>query len=277
MTDSFPRQQARTQRFTPRRPPLVPDLPGRQPGRVPAQPGRRPTRSPACGCSTLAPGRNAWSPTRPRSDAAARHRPAQEKARRERTREQAGGIVGVRHRRGAATVAVFALAGRVYLAGPGRHGGRAARGAIAGPAARPFDPRPDPAGQRVAYVSARRAAGRSTWPPGADTVIDRRRDEPSPGLTLSGLAEFVAAEEMGRLRGYWWAPDGTAAARGQGGRDARSSAGTSPTRPTRTARPAEVGYPAAGTPNADVSLLLARLDGSQAAGRAGTGPRSRTW
>lgn len=23
-----------------------------------------------------------------------------------------------------------------------------------------------------------------------------------------GLAEFVAAEEMGRTRGFWWAPDG---------------------------------------------------------------------
>ena len=23
-----------------------------------------------------------------------------------------------------------------------------------------------------------------------------------------GLAEFLAAEEMGRARGFWWAPDG---------------------------------------------------------------------
>ena len=24
-----------------------------------------------------------------------------------------------------------------------------------------------------------------------------------------GLAEFIAAEEFGRYRGYWWSPDGT--------------------------------------------------------------------
>ena len=28
------------------------------------------------------------------------------------------------------------------------------------------------------------------------------------GVTF-GLAEFVAAEEMGRSRGYWWSPDGS--------------------------------------------------------------------
>jgi dipeptidyl-peptidase-4 len=36
-----------------------------------------------------------------------------------------------------------------------------------------------------------------------------------------GLAEFIAAEEMGRTRGYWWSPDGSGAAGGAGGRDDR--------------------------------------------------------
>jgi hypothetical protein len=37
-----------------------------------------------------------------------------------------------------------------------------------------------------------------------------------------------------------------------------------------------VAYPAAGTPNADVSLLLARLDGTTVESTP-TAPRSRTW
>ena len=76
-----------------------------------------------------------------------------------------------------------------------------------------------------------------------------------------GLAEFIAAEEMGRTRGYWWAPDGTAllVARVDETPVNRWYI-ADPANPDRTA--AEVAYPAAGTPNADVSLLLAGLDGT---------------
>ncbi len=79
------------------------------------------------------------------------------------------------------------------------------------------------------------------------------------GVTF-GLAEFVAAEEMGRTRGYWWAPDGTAllVARVDETQVQRWHIADA-ANPGRT--PAEVAYPAAGTANADVSLLLARLDG----------------
>ena len=76
-----------------------------------------------------------------------------------------------------------------------------------------------------------------------------------------GLAEFIAAEEMGRTRGYWWSPDGSAllAARVDETPVNRWHI-ADPANPDRT--PAEVAYPAAGTPNAEVSLLLARLDGT---------------
>src|SRR4029453_8983944 len=66
----------------------------------------------------------------------------------------------------------------------------------AGPA---VDPRPDPAGQRIAYVTA-----------GALHVVGDDGDQvlaAEDGVTW-GLAEFVAAEEFHRFRGYWWAPDG---------------------------------------------------------------------
>ena len=76
-----------------------------------------------------------------------------------------------------------------------------------------------------------------------------------------GLPEFIAAEEMGRTRGYWWSPDGAAllAARVDETPVNRWHI-ADPANPDRT--PAEVAYPAAGTPNAAVSLLLARLDGT---------------
>ena len=66
---------------------------------------------------------------------------------------------------------------------------------------------------------------------------------------------------MDRHRGYWWAPDGSAllVARVDETPVTRWHI-ADPAHPERP--PAEVAYPAAGTPNADVSLLLARLDGT---------------
>ena len=67
----------------------------------------------------------------------------------------------------------------------------------------PFDPRPDPSGRRIAYVAdgALRVVD-------ADGSNDRElAAEVDPDINW-GLAEFVAAEEMDRLRGYWWSPHG---------------------------------------------------------------------
>jgi dipeptidyl-peptidase-4 len=84
----------------------------------------------------------------------------------------------------------------------------------------------------------------------------------APRVTF-GLAEFIAAEEMNRFRGYWWSPDGTAllVARVDETPVTRWHI-ADPAHPERP--PREVGYPAAGTPNAEVSLWLVRLDGSTA-------------
>src|SRR5262249_10263794 len=43
---------------------------------------------------------------------------------------------------------------------------------------------------------------------GADDTGDRAIAEPENENVTYGLAEFVAAEEMYRTRGYWWSPDG---------------------------------------------------------------------
>ena len=102
---------------------------------------------------------------------------------------------------------------------------------------------------RVADLSA--SSGSSDW-----VVADPGG---AAGVTF-GLAEFIAAEEMDRQRGYWWAPDGSAllVARVDETPVHRWHI-ADPAHPQRP--PAVVAYPAAGTPNAEVSLHLAPLDG----------------
>ena len=187
--------------------------------------------------------------------------PPEERARRERVREQAGGIVTYATDADL-TVAVFGWSGRVFAVDlPANAAPREV--AVPGPV---LDPRPDPAGKRLAYVRRRRAAG--SQPGQCRRSGPGRRPGPGRGRggVTFGLPEFIAAEEMGRTRGYWWSPDGSAllVARVDETPVNRWHI-ADPANPDRT--PAEVAYPAAGTPNAAVSLLLARLDGTTVDGR----------
>jgi dipeptidyl-peptidase-4 len=179
--------------------------------------------------------------------------PPEERARRERAREQAGGIVGYAVDRDVRQ-AVFTLNGQLFLA-------ELDTGRVRGlPAATPaFDPRLDPAGRRVAYVSGRTLR-----------VLDLASGEDAALVTPEseqvsyGLAEFIAAEEMNRMRGHWWAPDGETllAARVDETPVLRWHI-ADPANPERP--PVEVAYPAAGTPNAIVSLVLLKPDGRRTA------------
>src|SRR5215471_6405527 len=255
MTDSFPRQQATTQGFSlgvPRSFQISPD--GSRVAFLRSQGGDDPVT--CLWVLDVGTGQERLVADPAQAGAPGTALTDQERAIRERTREQAAGIVGFATD-AALTVAVFALAGRVYLAGLTGSTGSAGPGAV--PARAPaFDPRPDPAGQRVAYVcdGALRLTDLAT---GADRELIGPGGE--PGVSY-GLAEFIAAEEMGRTRGYWWAPDGTAllVARVDETPVHRWHIGD-PANPDRPA--AEVAYPAAGTPNADVTLVLAGLDGSR--------------
>ena len=144
------------------------------------------------------------------------------------------------------------LAGQVFVADLST--GQAPRAIAARPGA--FDPRPDPAGRRVAYACDG-AVRVVTLDTDADSLLIG--PDGTAGVTY-GLAEFVAAEEIGRTRGFWWAPDGTAllVARVDETPVPRWYI-ADPANPGRA--PATVAYPAAGTANAEVSLLLAGLDG----------------
>nr|WP_073862862.1 alpha/beta fold hydrolase [Streptomyces sp. CB01249] len=176
---------------------------------------------------------------------------AQERARRERSREGSSGIVGYALD-GAAELAAFALSGKVYVADLGAGTARALP--VPGPV---IDPRPSPDGRHVAYVS--KGALRVV---GVDGAADRALAEPEDGHVTYGLAEFIAAEEMHRFQGFWWSPesDRLLVTRADDSPIQRWWI-ADPAHPDR--KPAEVAYPAAGTPNAEVGLHVLDLDGKR--------------
>jgi dipeptidyl-peptidase 4 len=250
MTESFPRQEARTRRFTlgvPRSFRISPD--GARVAYLRTKGGNDPVTclwmlDVGSGTERLVADPRALGGDE-------RDLPPEERARRERVREQAGGIVAYATDADL-TVAVFGWSGRVFTVDLTGAGAGAHEVKVPGPV---LDPRPDPAGKRLAYVRAGALRVASLADPADDQVLAE-----AAGVTF-GLAEFIAAEEMGRTRGYWWSPDSSAllAARVDEAPVNRWHI-ADPANPDRT--PAEVAYPAAGTPNAEVSLLLARLDGS---------------
>jgi dipeptidyl-peptidase-4 len=175
----------------------------------------------------------------------------EERDRRERTGEKQTGVVAFASDP-ALTLAAFVVGERLLVADLVGDDVRAL--ATPGPA---FDPRPDPTGRRVAYVTG-----------GALHVFDLATGDdvelaadPEPDVHW-GLAEFIAAEEMGRLRGYWWSPDGerVLAARVDE-RAVRTWYVTSPVDPA--AAPRAVRYPQAGTANSDVSLHVVDIEAAR--------------
>ncbi|MGP4050790.1 prolyl oligopeptidase family serine peptidase [Streptomyces sp. 2A115] len=174
---------------------------------------------------------------------------AAERARRERSREGGAGIVGYATDT-AVELASFALSGRLFTAE--LRAGTARELTVPGPV---LDPRPAPDGRLVAYVS-----GGALRVVGAEGEDDRALAQPESDTVTYGLAEFIAMEEMGRSRGFWWSPDSD--------RLLVARADDAPVRRWWIADPAhperdpqQVAYPAAGTDNADVRLFVVDLDG----------------
>lgn len=175
----------------------------------------------------------------------------EEKARRERMRESGAGIVGY-STDDAVTRAVFMLSGELYAAdlvevGP-------ARGLdVVGPV---IDPRLSPDGEHVAYV-AQHALRVCRW----DGSEDRALAEPRHVLESLGTADFAAAEELDRQRGFWWSPTSDAVLVERVDESPVQEWWIAdPVHPERA--PHAHRYPAAGTPNAVLSLQVVRLDGS---------------
>ncbi|MGH3310128.1 MAG: prolyl oligopeptidase family serine peptidase [Streptomyces sp.] len=259
MATTFPRQYARTQRFTlgaPRAFTVSPDG-----SRVVFLRSREGTdranllwvREPAAAREYVAadPGRLLGG--------AAEELSPEERARRERSREGSAGIVGY------ATdmevgMAAFTLSGRLFTTD--LRTGTVSELSTPTPV---VDPRPSPDGRSIAYV-----CGGALRAIEADGTGDRVLAAPETGTVTYGLAEFVAAEEMDRSRGFWWSPesDRLLVARADDAPVQRWWI-ADPANPEQ--EPAEVPYPAAGTPNAEVTLHLLSADGKFPLGPGGPG------
>ncbi|MYV98226.1 prolyl oligopeptidase family serine peptidase [Streptomyces sp. SID3343] len=247
---TFPRQYARTQRFTQGAPRGF----GIADGRITFLRSKAADHPATC-LWALDPGARAERLVADPAallDGAAESLSAEERARRERSREGAAGIVGYALD-SAGDLAAFTLSGRLFAVSLAA--GEAPREfVVPGPV---IDPRPSPTGAHVAYV-----AGGALRVVAADGSADTALAEPDGDDVTWGLAEFIAAEEMSRFRGYWWAPDGTAliAARVDNAPVDRWWI-SDPANPAKA--PTEVAYPAAGTANAEVTAWLLGLDGSR--------------
>lgn len=254
---SFPRLHARTQRFTlgaPRAFTVAPD--GSRVAFLRSSSGT--DRANQLWVLDLADGVTERVAADPEAllKGAAERLSAAERARRERSREGGAGIVGYATD-AAVELAAFALSGRLFAAelrvGTAREL----------PAPAPvIDPRPSPDGRHIAYV-----AGGALRVTGADGEGDRALVAPEPDsvekeTVTYGLAEFIAAEEMQRSRGFWWSPesDRLLVARADDA-PVRRWWIADPAHPET--EPARVAYPAAGTANADVRLFVVTLDGAR--------------
>ncbi len=252
VTDSFPRRQARTRRFTlgsPRSLTLSPD--GDRVVFLRTRSGIDPVTC-LWSLDLVTGDERLVADPRELDGGAGEQLPPEERARRERSREQAGGIVGYATDR-PVTMAAFPLSGRLYVTDFAA--GLSPRmvdtpGAV-------IDPRPDPTGARVAYVSGGALHVHALLARTTDVLA-----VPEAETVTYGLADFIAAEELGRMRGYWWSPDGDAllVARVDDAPVHRWHI-ADPANPDHP--PAVVAYPAAGTPNARVSLEIVTLDGER--------------
>jgi dipeptidyl-peptidase-4 len=179
--------------------------------------------------------------------------PPEERARRERLREGAGGITSYSTDTHGARF-VCTLSGRLFVGDLHQVSVREIR--TVGPV---FDPRLSPNGEWVAYV-----CGRSLRVVAVREQDEHEQDEhgfvlagptlfDEPDTVGWGSAEFVAAEEMSRYRGFWWSPDSRHVA------VCRVDEAPVPVwhiaDPAHPERPANVvRYPAAGSDDAIVSL-----------------------
>jgi dipeptidyl-peptidase-4 len=177
---------------------------------------------------------------------------AEERAARERTRTRAGGVVAYTTD-GGYSLAAFSLSGKLFVVDLRAGGAREVP--VPGPI---MDPRLDPTGRRIAYVASG-ALHVVDVETGADRVLV---DDPDIENVAWGVAEFLAAEEMDRVRGYWWSPSGDHILAARTDRSAvRRWYIADPANPDREAN--RVAYPAAGTDNVVVTLSVLGVAGGR--------------
>ena len=250
---SFPRQEAATRRFrlgVPRAFAPAPD--GRRLAFIRSAGGRDPVgnlwQAEADGSGGLSERCIVDARAMVRADA---DLPAAEKARRERMRETTAGITAfsadaqVEH-------VVFSLDGIPFTIDLTTADATPVELPHPGPV---VDPRMSPDGRNVAFVS-----DRSLYVVAADAASPAQELCAAESETQAwGLADFVAAEELDRVRGLWWLSDSTAVlAEHVDEADVAIRWIADPAQPDR--EPVPHRYPAAGTANPVARLFRVALD-----------------
>lgn len=120
------------------------------------------------------------------------------------------------------------------------------------------DVRLAPDGWRLAWVRGGDLFAARLGPDGVPAEVRRLSTDAEDGVT-NGLADYQAAEELGRDRGFWWSQDGRSIAYAQvDERDVPpfviQHLGVDPSRVEQHR------YPFAGGPNPTISLRVARVD-----------------
>ncbi len=120
-----------------------------------------------------------------------------------------------------------------------------------------LDPRLSPDGKLLAFVRKG-----DLWIRDMKTGRQRRLTRRNKPTITNAVAEFVAQEELGRYRGYWWAPDSKSLA--------YTEVDEAPVQVALRPKYSKTGvsvirqrYPAAGTPNAKVRLGILSIRGGR--------------
>jgi len=250
MTDTFPRQYARTQRLTlgePRNIVVSPD--GKRVLFLRSAAGNDTVNS-LWLCHTERNTETCIADIRTLlSGSHSQNESAQERARRERAREGAAGIVSyscdseVLH-------AAFAVHGQLFVCDMHNAHEIVVNNAAPGTM---YDARISPDGKHIAYVRG-----------SAIFVCDMQGNErcltPETASDITwGVAEFIAAEEMNRQRGYWWSPNSDALmVERVDNSPIELITIADPSQPT--VEPQTRRYPFAGTSNARTSLHVIDLE-----------------
>jgi dipeptidyl-peptidase-4 len=176
--------------------------------------------------------------------------PDAERARRERMRETTSGITSYSCDSTSRFVA-FALAGQLFTCDVQTQ--LVSQLDVSGPI---IDPQVSPDGKSIVWSD-----GKNVRISNFDGTQERALTQESADNVTWGLADFVAAEEFGRMHGMWWSPESDALIIERFDDTPVNTWWISdPAHPESPARALK--YPQAGTDNALVSLHLVKLDGT---------------
>jgi len=176
---------------------------------------------------------------------------AEELARRERRRDSGRGLTSFSLSPNGERV-LLPLSGRLFVLDRGT--GRVREVGAGGEGGR-IDARFSPDASMIGF-----ARDNDFWVMDVETGAERRLTSSDHPRVSFGEAEFVAQEEMGRNRGYWFSPDSSKALyQKTDTRDVVTFRVMDPSDPGKA--PREWAYPRAGTNNAEVTLGLRELAG----------------